>query len=77
MLTKDGKNDGVSSTASPSTGRQAGIVELHTDITEQKRLEDERLQLFDEIKGVNTKLSRSNRNLQDFALTVSSTLQDR
>jgi PAS domain S-box-containing protein len=47
-----------------------------TDITEQKRLEDERLQLFDEIKGINTKLSRSNRNLQDFALTVSSALQE-
>ncbi len=47
-----------------------------TDINEQKKLEEERRQLFNEIEEINAKLSQSNRDLQDFALVVSSTLQE-
>jgi len=46
------------------------------DITTRKQLEDDLQQLLHEIKDINSGLSRSNRDLQDFAAAVASTLQE-
>lgn len=57
-------------------GKVTGSIGIMADITERKRMEEEREALIKELQIVNQKLGQSNKELQDFAYVASHDLRE-